>query len=179
METLQISDKRFVPAIGQERIGRAVAELATRLNRELPGKGLVFVVVLNGAFMFASDLLKQIDRQALVSFVKLSSYSGTASTGKVNELIGINEELRGRTVVVIEDIIESGATLDRIVGLLKAHGPASVRIVTLFMKKGLHRGRNKPDYVGMNVPDEFIIGYGLDYNGFGRNFPFVCRLSGF
>lgn len=176
MDTYQISDKRFALTYGENQINRVVGEIAGKLNRELPPEGLVFMVVLNGAFMFASDLLKRIDRRAMVSFIKLSSYSGSSSTGNVEELIGINEKLEGKNVVVLEDIIESGATLDRIVGKLTIHRPASVRIVTLFMKEGLHRGRRKPDYVGMSIPDDFIIGYGLDYNGFGRNYPFVCSL---
>jgi hypoxanthine phosphoribosyltransferase len=176
MDTIHLLDKRFAMSISGEEIQGAVDRIAGRLNNDLQGEEPVFLGILNGVFMFAADLLKRITLPAVVSFIKLSSYSGTRSGGRVKELIGINEDLQGRTVVILEDIVDTGTTLAAIIELLEPYRPKTVKIVTLFLKTGKYRQSIRLDYVGMEIPDEFIIGYGLDYNGYGRNHPFVSTL---
>jgi len=176
MDTIHLLDKQFNRSISEEEIMQTVDRIADSLNTDLQGEEVVFLGILNGAFMFAADLLKRITLPAIVSFIKLSSYSGTHSGGRVRELIGINEDLEGKTIVILEDIVDTGTTLVKIIDMLKSHRPKAIKIVTLFLKAEQYRQSIELDYVGMSIPDDFIIGYGLDYNGYGRNHPFVSTV---
>jgi hypoxanthine phosphoribosyltransferase len=176
MKTVNVSGKHFRLLITERKIQQVVRQLASRLNRDYSGREVVFLAILNGTFMFAADLLRQINLTCTISFVKLCSYSGTGSSGQVSELIGINEVLEGKTVVVLEDIIDTGTTITRFMKELEKHQPSSVRIATLLLKPEVCKDSVQPDYAGINVPNKFIIGYGLDYNGFGRNYPFICSM---
>ena len=176
MRETVILDKKFREMITGEAISKRVDELAEEINRDYKGKDIVFLGILNGAFLFAADLFKRIDLKARISFVKLASYQGTRSSGSVKELIGWNEDIKGMDVIVIEDIVDTGHTLELIVGELKVRKVASVRIVTLLFKPDAYKRKIPVDYVGFRIPNDFVVGYGLDYDGYGRNLPSVYTL---
>jgi hypoxanthine phosphoribosyltransferase len=176
METINVLDKQFELLIPEMKIQEAVHRLAARLNEDYFNKEVVFLAILNGTFMFAADLLRQVRLACTISFVKLSSYSGAESSGYVSELIGINENLEGKNIIVLEDIIDTGTTISRFLEVLGTYHPASVSVVTLMLKPEACRESVKPDYVGLEVPNKFVIGYGLDYMGSGRNYPFICSM---
>ena len=169
MSRVKLLDKEFELSIPESKLLKAVNRVAERINKDLDGKNPLMVCVLNGSFMFASDLMKQITIPCQISFVKLSSYSGTDSTGKIKELIGLNEDITGRTVVLLEDIVDTGLTIINTVEQVKAMGSADVRVATMLFKPDACKHDVTLDYVGMNIPNDFIVGYGLDYNGYGRN----------
>jgi hypoxanthine phosphoribosyltransferase len=169
METITIHDKKFRLYIPSDKIESAISSMAKKINHDLRKKEVVFLVVLNGAFMFATDLLRRIDFRCRISFVKMSSYEGNESTGQVKELIGINEVLKDKTVVVVEDIVDSGNTLNDLQEILSKQQPAEIRLVSLLFKPDAFEYNYKIDYVGFKIPNNFIVGYGLDYDGFGRN----------
>lgn len=176
METIQVLDKRFKTFIEEKKILEEVARVADKINHDLKDENPLFVSVLNGSFMFTSDLMKFIDIPCEVSFVKLASYQGTASTGVIKELVGLNEDISGRTVVIVEDIVDTGHTMVRLVEQLKAKEPKEVRIATLLVKPGKLQVDMKLDYVAMSIPNDFIVGYGLDYDGQGRNLRNIYTL---
>ena len=176
MSRKRILDKDFETSYTQEVIEAAVAAVGRRMNADLAGREPLFLCVLNGAFMFASDLMKHVDIPCQISFVKLASYSGTQSTGAVKELIGLNESLAGRTVVIVEDIVDTGMTMEGLVRQVKGLGASEVRVATLLYKPGNCVADVKLDYVGLEIPNDFIVGYGLDYDGFGRNIPEIMTL---
>jgi hypoxanthine phosphoribosyltransferase len=178
MKTVTLKDKTFALSIPSANIQAAVDVLADQLNADLAGKTPLFLVILNGSFMFASDLLKKLQMDCEVSFVKLASYSGTQSTHQVKKLIGLNEELRGRTIVILEDIIDSGITIENMLEQLKEYEPADVRIATFLFKPDAFTKSYSIDYVGMRIPNDFIVGYGLDYDGLGRNLPDIYKIIG-
>lgn len=169
MKKIKVIDRNFTVSIKEADILERVAQLGAQITKDTEGKKPIFLVVLNGAFMFASDLLKQIDTPCEISFVKLSSYEGTSSTGKVKELIGLSENLKGRSVVIIEDIIDSGLTMVELLHSLKAYEPAEVKIASLLLKPENLKVDLNIDYVCFEIPNDFIIGYGLDYEGEARN----------
>ena len=136
----------------------------------MEGTEPLFLSVLNGSFMFTADLMKRISLPCDISFVKLASYAGTSSTGKVKELVGLNENIEGRTVVIVEDIIDTGFTMQRLVETLRSKNPKDIRIATLLVKPDKLQVNLDIDYVAMNIPNDFIVGYGLDYDGKGRNY---------
>ena len=174
---VQYGPRRFVPSIGREEIALAVKHVAEQLNNDYAGKEPVFLVVLNGAFMFASDLMKEVNFDCQVSFVKLSSYEGTSSTGNLKQLIGLGIDVQGKDVIIIEDIVESGLTMHHTLELLKQQGAASVEICAFVHKPmKLQYEDARPKYVGKLIKDSFIIGYGLDIDGFARNLPEVYEL---
>ena len=142
--------------------------LAEQISKDMEGKVPLFLGVLNGAFIFAADLMRELTIPSEISFVKLASYQGTTSTGKINEVLGINEDLSGRTVIIVEDIVESGLTMKRMIESLGTRNPASVHICTLFLKPDKLKEDLDIDYVAFRIPDDFIIGYGLDYDHLGR-----------
>ncbi|MBP5136010.1 MAG: hypoxanthine phosphoribosyltransferase [Paludibacteraceae bacterium] len=170
MGNITIKGKTFRPYISSAQLEAVVERMAKEINKDIEGEKPIFLATLNGAFMFAADLLKRITTECQVSFIKISSYAGTESTGDVKELIGLNEDICGRTVVIVEDIIETGVTMKDMIDRLMPHNPKSVKIATLMYKpqKMTVEGVT-PHYVGMEIGDEFIVGYGLDYNGIGRN----------
>ena len=168
MSSIKINGKRFRVSIPEAEIKRRVKEVAGEISKDLEGKNPLFLGVLNGSFIFAADLMREMTIPCEISFVKLASYQGTTSTGKVTEVIGINEDLTGRTVVIVEDIVESGATMQRMIEQLGTRNPESVRICTLFFKPDKLKEDLNLDYVAFRIPDDFILGYGLDYDQAGR-----------
>ena len=176
MKTVTLKDKTFGISIPETELLKAVDNVAEKMNSDLKGKNPLFLIVLNGAFMFASDLLKRVEIPAQLSFVKVSSYCGTCSSGNVTELIGLNEDVKGRTVVIIEDIVDSGRTMYGMVEKLKSMGVGELRIATLFFKPEALRYDLKIDYAAMEIPNDFIVGYGLDYDGYGRNLRDIYTL---
>jgi hypoxanthine phosphoribosyltransferase len=179
METalITIKDKQFRPYIPSEKIMEAVKKVALKINADLKHEQPLFLVVLNGAFMFASDLLKEINFQCEISFVKLASYHGTSSSGSVNELIGLSEDVNNRTIVIIEDIVDTGTTLEKLAAVLSRKNIKQYKIATAFFKPSAYKKQTKVDYVGIEIPNDFVVGYGLDYDGFGRNLKDVYILA--
>jgi hypoxanthine phosphoribosyltransferase len=173
---VQVHDKYFKPFIDETTIQKEVSRLAREMNRDLDGKDPIFLGILNGAFMFASDLYKQLTFPCQITFLKLASYSGTESTGSVKQLIGINRDLKDRVVVVLEDIVDTGVTLETIIRQLSGYEPQEIRVATFLHKPNATVKEVKLDYVGMEIPNNFILGYGLDYNGYGRNFREIYQL---
>lgn len=169
MQRIKLQDREFSLSISDETIQKAVGEVAKKLNDDLKGEDVVFLGILNGAFMFASDLFKRIDLECQISFLKLASYEGTASTGKVKQLIGLGQDIRNKIVIIIEDIVDSGITLENIVCQLKGYEPKEIKVVTFLFKPDAYKKDIPVDYVGISIPNDFIVGYGLDYNGYGRN----------
>jgi hypoxanthine phosphoribosyltransferase len=176
MKTIKVKDKEFKLSIPAEVINEAVERIAFQLNRDLQGKNPIFLVVLNGAFIFAADLYRKIEIESEISFVKLASYSGTETTSDVKELIGLNEKLRRRTVVILEDIIDTGTTMQYLVNKLKYLGVSEVLLVALLFKPFAFREDFRIDYLGIEIPNDFIVGYGLDYDGFGRNYADIYKI---
>jgi hypoxanthine phosphoribosyltransferase len=177
MNKVTILDKTFSDFISEERIENRIAELASQINADHKGKDLLFLGILNGAFLFAASLFRLIELNAIISFVKLASYEGTSTSGKIKELIGWNEDLRGKTIIVIEDIVDTGGTVERVVGELKIRGAAEILIATLLLKPDAYKKDIPIDYVGFEIPNNFVVGYGLDYNGYGRNLPSIYTLE--
>lgn len=176
MAKIKVIDKEFEISIPEEKILKAIDKVADKINRDLAGKNPLFVCVLNGAFMFASDLMKRISIPCEISFVKLASYSGTESTGTLKQLIGFNENIEGRTVVIIEDIVDTGNTMVKLFADIRKMNPADIRIATLLYKPEAYTKDITLDYVGLEIPNQFIVGYGLDYNGQARNLKDIYTL---
>ncbi len=175
-KNVQVHDQYFKPFINEEAIQKEVSRVAEAMNRDLADRDPIFLGILNGAFMFASDLYKQLKFPCQITFLKLASYSGTQSTGSVKQLIGINRELKDRVVVVLEDIVDTGVTLDTIIRQLSGYEPEEILVATLLHKPEATVKEVKLDYVGMEIPNNFILGYGLDYDGYGRNFREIYQL---
>ena len=176
MDSIKIKDKSFRVSIPEAEIKTRVKALAEQMSKDLEGKNPIFLAVLNGAFIFAADLMREMTIPCEISFVKLASYQGTTSTGKVQEVLGINENLSGRTVVIVEDIVESGQTMKQMIESLGTRNPESVRICTLFFKPEKLKEELNLDYVAFSIPDDFIVGYGLDYDGLGRELKDVYTI---
>jgi len=176
MKEIRILDKKFMELITEKVLQDRIKELAMKLNKDFAGKEVVFLGILNGAFLFAADLFRHIDLQAKISFVKLASYEGTSSSGSIKELIGWNEEIKNKTIVVIEDIVDTGNTLERIVDELVIRKVSEVKIATMLFKPAAYTKDIPLDYVGFEIPNDFVVGFGLDYDGYGRNLPSVYTL---
>ena len=177
MKTVKIKDKEFVPMISEEEIKRRVKELAAQISKDMAGKNPLLLAVLNGSFVFAADLMREITIESEISFVKLASYQGTTSTGTVKEVIGINENLSGRTVIIVEDIVESGLTIKRMIESLGTRNPASVHICTLLLKPDCLKVDLDIEYAAFSIPNDFIVGYGLDYDQQARNLKDIYVLK--
>ena len=170
-DLIQLHDLKFKPMISAEKIAEAVSRVAELINQDYKDKETpLFLGILNGSFMFMSDLLRQVDFNCELSFVKLASYEGTVSTGKVKTLIGLNNNLKGRHILIVEDIVETGESIEHMVKQLEEYEPASVRVCTLFFKPNCYKLDLPIHYRAMEIGDEFIVGYGLDYNQLGRNY---------
>ncbi|MBX7095170.1 MAG: hypoxanthine phosphoribosyltransferase [Flavobacteriales bacterium] len=176
MQKIKLKDKEFAPYIGAEQIADRIAQLGEKISADYAGKSPVFLAVLNGSFMFAADLLREFKGDCHISFVKLASYHGTTSTGEVRELIGLNEDIREKDIIVIEDIVDTGLTVDKVVEALQRLSPASVRIATLLYKPNAYKGKSEIHYPAIEIPNDFIVGYGLDYDGLGRNLKDIYKI---
>jgi hypoxanthine phosphoribosyltransferase len=176
MKTVKILDKEFSISIHDRDIQKAIDAMAEKINNEMDGKSPLFIVILNGAFMFASDLFKRLTIPCEISFVKLSSYQGTQTTENVKTLIGLNDDISGRNVIVLEDIVDTGHTVEDILNSLKPLRPASVKIATMLFKPKAYLKKIPIDYVGIEIPNDFIVGYGLDYDGYGRNLADIYKI---
>jgi hypoxanthine phosphoribosyltransferase len=171
MNTIQIKDKKFAVSISEKEIQEQVTRVADEINRDLAGKNPLFLSVLNGSFMFTADLMKRVNIPCEISFVKLASYQGVSSTGVIKEVIGVNEDLTDRTIVIVEDIVDTGLTMQRLIETLGTRAPKEIRIATLLVKPGKLKVDLDIKYVAFKIPNDFIVGYGLDYDGYGRNYP--------
>ena len=169
MNTIKVKDLDFTVSIPREEIQKRVAELARQISKDMEGKNPLFVAVLNGSFVFAADLIRGVDTPCELTFIRLASYVGTESSGNVQELMGLKEDISGRSVVVVEDIIDSGLTMKGLIDSLKKQNPAEIRIASLLVKPGNMKVELDIPYCCFRIPNDFIVGYGLDYDGFGRN----------
>ncbi len=169
MSVVKIKDKTFKTSIPEAQILERVKAVAERINTDMADKNPLLLAMLNGSFVFAADLMREITVPCEISFVKMLSYQGTSSTGKVKQLLGLNEDIKGRTVIIVEDIVESGLTLKTLLETLKEKEPADVQICTLLFKPDCLQVPLDIKYVAMEIPNDFILGYGLDYDQQGRN----------
>ena len=177
MNEVKLKDKTFEIFIPDTEISAIVHSLATTINNS-GIKDPLFIAVMNGAFLFAADIMRKISiPNSEISFIKLSSYSGTETTGEVNELIGIGDNISGRNIVILEDIIDTGTTLEKIMSLLKKENVADIKIATLLFKPASYKSDISIDYIGKSIPNDFVVGYGLDYNEIGRNLPHIYKLK--
>ena len=177
MATIKIKDLTFKPFITEEELQVLIKNVAFQINQEYAGKSPLFLGVLNGSFMFMSDLIKSIDLECLVSFVKLASYEGTESKGAVNELIGLNESLEGQDVIIVEDIVDTGNTLEKLYQIILEKNPKSLKIATLLYKPEAYKKGFNIDFVAKEIPNNFVVGFGLDYDGYSRNLPSIYFLN--
>mgnify|MGYP004661926115 FL=1 len=178
MKNITLLDKEFRPLIEAEKIDLAISNMAASMNKDLDGEAPLFLSILNGSFMFTSDLIKQITIPGTqISFIKVASYSGTNSTGEVKELIGLKEDIQGRTIVILEDIIDSGRSMTHLLEYLHSKNPRKIVVATLFYKPKAAVFKVPIDYIGITLENDFIVGRGLDYEGLGRNFPDLYILN--
>ena len=176
MSIVKIKDKTFETSISEATIKERVRQLAQQMSKDLDGKNPVLLGVLNGSFIFAADLMREMTIPCEISFVKLASYQGTTSTGKVHEVLGINENLSGRHVVIVEDIVDTGRTMKQMVESLGTRNPASIHICTLFVKPDKLEEKLDIEYAAFSIPNDFIVGYGLDYDQQGRGLKEIFTL---
>ena len=174
---IKVHDKEFVPYLSKEQIDDKVRDIAGRINHDYKNKKPLFIAVLNGVFMFASDLFKELTVDAEICFIKLSSYEGVSSTGKIKTIIGIDADISNRDIVIIEDIVDTGKTMHELITDLHKHKPSTLRITALLYKTQALENGIKIDYEGYLACDKFLVGYGLDYNGLGRNLREIYELK--
>ena len=174
---IQINDKSFDVFIQESEIAAKILEISSTINAEYKDKELVFIAILNGAFMFASDLMKNITIPCEISFVKVSSYEGMSTSGRVDELIGLNTIIENKHVIILEDIVDTGITIDKIRTLLTIENPASLKVCTLLYKPSAFAGKHAPEIVGFSIPNKFVVGYGLDYDEKGRNLKEIYQIK--
>lgn len=177
MSIVKVNDKEFELSISESEIKQRIKAVAKQISNDMAGKNPLLLAVLNGSFIFAADLMREITIPCEISFVKLASYQGTTSTGKVREVIGINEDITGRTVIIVEDIVESGLTMKRMIESLGTRNPESVHICTLFHKPECQKVELNMEYVAFSIPNDFVLGYGLDYNQQGRGLKEVYKIK--
>ena len=177
MKRVQVVDKEFNLYIPEEAIKARIEEIAADIRNDLAGKNPLFIIVLNGAFVFVADLLRATDIPCEINFIRLSSYEGTNSTGKMKNIIGLNENIEGRSVVIVEDIIDTGFTMQYMCDLISKGKPAELRIASLVVKPGKLQVDIKADYKCFDIDNDFIVGYGLDYDGYGRNLKDIYKLA--
>ncbi len=174
---MRIHDKVFEPYISEEEILKAIDKIALKINKKFNGKRPVFIGILNGCFYFAADLLKRIDIDCEISFVKVASYKATKSTGSVKQLIGLDQQIQGRDVILIEDIVDTGNTIEAVTEIISSMGASSVSIATLLLKPAMYQKDIKIDFTAIEIKSDFVVGYGLDYDGLGRNLNSLYILS--
>jgi hypoxanthine phosphoribosyltransferase len=173
---VELKDKTFKPFMAAEEIVQINKELAEKINADFEGKEVLFIAILNGAFVFSADLMRNITIKNTISFVKVASYEGLSSSGTVKKLIGLMDSLENRHVIIVEDIIDTGNTLDKLLPTLKAENPASLSLCTLLFKPEAFKASFDITYIGKPIPNKFIVGYGLDYDGYGRNLPDIYQI---
>jgi len=176
-DTIQILDKEFIPSITEAEINFNIEKMAQAINQDLADSNPLFLGILNGAFLFAAELFKRFDFPCQISFLKLASYQGSSTSGKVKRLIGLNEDIKDRTVVILEDIVDTGITMENIKKQLRGYEPKEIKIATLLFKPQAFIKDFPIDYIGFYIPDEFIVGFGLDYNGYGRNLKSIYKIK--
>jgi hypoxanthine phosphoribosyltransferase len=176
MNEIKVLDREFSEYITEDEIQSRITAMAEKISEDLQGRDVLFFGILNGAFLFAADIFRQIKLNAQISFIKLASYEGTGSSGKIKELIGWNEDMTGKIVVVIEDIIDTGSTMERIIGELTLRKAVDVKICTLLFKPEAYTKDIPIDYIGFEIPNNFVVGYGLDYDGYGRNLKSIYKI---
>lgn len=176
MKKVTILDKEFELFIELNTIQANIKRIATDINNDLEGKNPIFVAILNGSFMFAGDLMKHVTIPSEITFVRIASYRGVSSTKDMKEILGLVESIKDRTVVIVEDIVDTGHTIDQLINQFELLGPKEIKIATLLFKpKALVKGV-KPDFVALEIPNDFIVGFGLDYDGFGRNLSDIYKI---
>lgn len=178
MNRIKILDKIFEPYITNDQIESAISGLAEQINHKYRGKEPVFIGVLNGSFLFAAELIKRVDINCEISFVKVASYQGTKSTGNVRQLLGMDQNVKDKDVIILEDIIDTGNTIESVNEIISGMGASSVSIATLFFKPKMYKKNLKVDFIALEIKSDFVVGFGLDYNGFGRNLNDLYVLSG-
>jgi hypoxanthine phosphoribosyltransferase len=176
MNVIRVHDKLFEPYLTQEEIQTRISFIAEQLNRDYQTRKPLFIAILNGSFIFASDLFKKLTIEAEICFIKLASYKGSKSTGTVVTAIGLDHEVYGRDVVIVEDIVDTGKTLTEFLPQLRHQQPSSLRVIALLHKAEATKYTVPIDYLGFTIPDKFVVGYGLDYDGLGRNIPEIYKL---
>ena len=176
-EIVQLHDKSFEIFIREKEIAKAIKKMVDEVEAEIGDKNPLFIGVLNGSFLVVADFVRQYKYNCEVSFVKMASYVGTGSAGKVQTLLGLNEDLKGRTVVILEDIVDTGNTLEKLIEIFKEKEVETLKIATLFFKPEAYKKPYPVDYIGMEIENKFIVGYGLDYDGWGRNLPHIYQLK--
>jgi len=176
-EMKQVKDKYFIPFIDSTTLQERIKILAQKVNKDYKGKNPLLIGVLNGSFMFLADLFKFIDIECEITFIRVSSYKNTESTGKVKQILGLQEEIQSRDIIIVEDIVDSGITMQEILGQLASKKPASIKIMTMLFKPKSLKVPLKLDYIGFEIGNKFVVGYGLDYDGFGRNLDAIYVLK--
>ena len=177
MKTITLHNKTFEAFIPETEISAIVHSMANQINNS-GVKDPLFIAVMNGAFLFASDIMRKINiPNTEISFIKLSSYSGTQTTGKVSELLGIEDNISGRNIIVLEDIVDTGITLEKIIKLLEKENVADIKVATLLFKPDAYQKQINIDFIGKSIPNDFVVGYGLDYDEIGRNLPDIYKLK--
>lgn len=177
MKSVKVRDKEFELFIPEAEIIQAIDRIAEKMNIDLEGKDPLFVCILNGSFMFAAELMKKVTVASGISFVRMASYQGTKSTGKIKEIYGLEEDIEGRTIVIIEDIVDTGHTMSLILDQLACDNPKEIKVATLLFKPEALKTEVKLDYVALEIPNDFIVGFGLDYDGYGRNLADIYKIK--
>ena len=176
MDRIRLKDKDFELFIPDSEIQEAIRAMAVRIKADVEGRNPLFVGVLNGAFMFVAELMRALDAPYELTFARYSSYSGTSSTGVLREIMPVQADVRGRMVILLEDVIDTGYTMNYVVRKLRDEGAADVRVATMLFKPASLRCDLRPDYIGLRIPDDFIVGHGLDYDGLGRSYRDIYKL---
>ncbi len=177
MKKVRILDKDFELFIEAATIQERIKRVAAEINNDLKNKDPIFIAVLNGSFMFAGDLMKEVSIPCEITFVRIASYRGMSTTKDLKEVLGLNEDIKGRTVVIVEDIVDTGHTIERLIQQFTALEPKEIKVATLLFKPKALIKDVKPDYVALEIPNDFIVGFGLDYDGFGRNLQDIYKIK--
>ncbi len=177
MKEVRILDKDFELFIDADTIQESIKRLAIDINKDLEGKNPIFIAILNGSFMFAGDLMKHVTIPSEITFVRIASYKGLTSTQNIKEVMGLKEDIKNRTVVIVEDIVDTGHTIEGLINEFETRQPKEIKVATLLFKPKALVKDVKPDYIALEIPNDFIVGYGLDYDGFGRNLQDIYKIK--
>lgn len=177
VNTIKVREKEFEVYLDETKIQQRIAEIGEEINEEYANKNPLFIGILNGSFMFASDLMKAVNVPSEIAFIRMASYKGMESSGAVKQVLGLQENVFGRHLILIEDIVDSGLTMEQVIKFFQERGSKSIRVATLLLKPEKLEKDLKLDYVGFEIPEKFVVGYGLDYNGHGRNLKDIYQLK--